>query len=84
MTEPCYFSEGAAAATNSEGEGRAVGTLGKLVNRVTPRKKAAMLKVLSTPRRKLVDQGAGLQMLPPGCSIKEPSYSIKDPVYFQD
>lgn len=43
-----------------------------------------MLKMISTPRRKLSAQGGGLQMLPPGCSISDPHYSMSDPVYFVD
>jgi len=66
MTEPSYSAEG-----------HAVGTMEAPAGRVTPSKKAFMLKTLSTPRRKLTSQGGGAQMLPPGCSISDPSYSIK-------
>lgn len=60
------------------------GQTGSESTRLTPSKKAYMLKVLSKAPRKLAPQGAGVQMLPPGCSISDPSYSVKDPVYFRD
>jgi hypothetical protein len=43
--------------------------------KLTPQKKVAILKTLTAPRRKLAEQGAGSQMLPPGCSISDPSYT---------
>ena len=47
-------------------------------NRVTTTKKVAILRTLSgKPRRELAPQGAGAQMLPPGCSMSDPSYTIK-------
>ncbi|KIY97569.1 hypothetical protein MNEG_10393 [Monoraphidium neglectum] len=51
----------------------------EVAGRVTPSKKASMLKgLVNSRKRKLTVQGAGVQMLPPGCSISDPSYSIKD------
>jgi hypothetical protein len=51
--------------------------LDALDQRVTPSKKAAMLKVLSTPKRKLAPQGGRAELLAPGNSISDPTYSIK-------
>ncbi|GBF87299.1 hypothetical protein Rsub_00010 [Raphidocelis subcapitata] len=82
MTEPRY--QGGAATGEGHASHHAVGSMAQPAHRVTPSKKARMLKVLSTPQRKLAAQGSGVQMLPPGCSISDPSYSIKDPVYFVD
>ncbi|GBF99185.1 hypothetical protein Rsub_11630 [Raphidocelis subcapitata] len=69
-----------AAASEPQEEG----ALDELAQRVTPSKKAAMLKVLSTPRRKLKPQGGVAELLAPGNSISDPAYSVKDPVYFRD
>lgn len=50
-----------------------------------PSKKAQWLKVttrkIHTPLEPQSQSGA---MLPPGCSISDPHYSIRDPVYFVD
>lgn len=50
-----------------------------------PSKKAQWLRLSTKHARELESQsqkpGA---MLPPGCSISDPHYSIRDPVYFVD
>lgn len=50
-----------------------------------PSKKAQWLKISTrkahTPLEPQSQPGA---MLPPGCSISDPHYSIRDPVYFMD
>jgi hypothetical protein len=50
-----------------------------------PSKKAQWLRLSTKHARELESQsqkpGA---MLPPGCSISDPHYSIRDPVYFHD
>lgn len=66
MTEPRYFGEsmgGHAAGVHMQ---HTVATMSEPENRPRPSKKAQMLKVLSSPRKKLSTQGGGLQMLPPG------------------
>lgn len=75
MTEPEY---------SPHGESKQETSMAEPEGRVTPSKKAGILKTKMSRQRKLVVQGAGVQMLPPGCSISDPSYSIKDPVYFTD
>jgi hypothetical protein len=52
------------------------------VQKMTPSEKAAMLK-MSTKRPPLAPQG-GEHYVPSGCSMTDPHYSIKDPVYFVD
>jgi hypothetical protein len=66
MNEPSYSG-------GSEG----TGTMEQPLKRATPSKKAFMLKTLSTPRRKLSAQGGGMEMLPPGNSVRDPHYSVK-------
>lgn len=61
MTEPGdhYLNE---ASSSSSDEKHGVTAMDEPTNRVKPSKKASMLKVLSTPRRKLTVQGAGVQV----------------------
>lgn len=62
------------------------GTMPEPKNAARPSKRAAFLK-LSTRRSNtpLEPQGGGRgDMLPPGCSMSDPHYSVRDPVYFLD
>ena len=65
MTEPGYLNE---ASSSSTDESRNVAAMDEPVNRLKPSKKASMLKVLSTPRRKLTVQGAGVQVRAGACA----------------
>lgn len=56
------MSDPGAGAGGSGGGHHSVGTMDAPAHRVKPSRKAAILKVLSTPRRKLGTQGGGAQV----------------------
>jgi len=83
VSDPAYFSKPEATTKKVENvveekESHHMSPVQKL----TPSHKAAMLK-LNTKRAPLAPQG-GEHYLPSGCSISDPHYSIKDPVYYVD
>ena len=94
MSDPIYFYDaketakgGAAgeraAATGDASQGAAAAELSPITRPAVSRKASkVLLKV--TRKRALAPQSnaSSSQMLPPGCSMSDPSYSLKDPVYF--
>lgn len=75
ISDPKYATHGRDSPANSMPDSKIM----------RPSKKAQWLKVttrkLHTPLESQHQAGA---MLPPGCSISDPHYSIRDPVYFVD
>lgn len=49
-----------------------------------PSKKAMYLRISTKARATPLEPQAAGGMLPPGCSVSDPHYSIKDPIYFMD
>jgi hypothetical protein len=86
MSEPGYAGAGEQQQQQQAGDGAHASAAELPASKVKPAAKRAMLRVLSGNKRKLSAQDAGPQMLPPGCSISDPKYSVStgDPVYFVD
>lgn len=81
VSDPAYFSE--QQAKTEEAERRTADEhFPNLVSKLSPRKKAVLLKMAAN-RAPLTPQG-GQHYVPSGCSMSDPNYSIKDPVYFVD
>lgn len=78
VSDPAYFSLPESKAGEQEKELKAMDDVPK----VSPARKAQLLK-MSTKKVELEPQG-GSHYVPPGSSMSDPHYSIKDPVYFVD
>ncbi|KAF6258004.1 hypothetical protein COO60DRAFT_1521024, partial [Scenedesmus sp. NREL 46B-D3] len=77
IQDPAYAhsGHGSEAATNSLPDSKIM----------RPSKKAQWLKVTTRKSNSpLEPQSQSGAMLPPGCSLSDPHYSIRDPVYFVD